>query len=99
MTAKLAVKVIPKAARDAIAGWMGDMLKVRVTAAPERGKANAAVLGLIADALRVPRGNVRLTAGATRERKLLEVDGLSDAEVRARLRECGNTGLARHGCP
>lgn len=99
MTAKLAVKVVPKAARDAVAGWMGDVLKVRVTAPPERGKANTAVLGMIADALRVPRGRVRLIAGGASERKLLEIDGLTDAEVRARLAEYGKTGLTRHGCP
>ncbi|MFL6652511.1 MAG: DUF167 domain-containing protein [Sulfurifustaceae bacterium] len=99
MTAKLAVKVIPKAARDGVAGWMSDVLKVRVTAAPERGKANTAVLGMIAAALRVPRDSVRLIAGAASERKLLEIDGLTDAELRARLGECGKTGLTRHGCP
>ncbi|MEK7839378.1 MAG: DUF167 domain-containing protein, partial [candidate division NC10 bacterium] len=52
---RLTVKVIPKSSRDSIAGWVGDALKVCVTAAPERGKANAAVEAVLADALGLAR--------------------------------------------
>ena len=81
----LRVKVAAGASRDAIAGWLGDALKVRVSAAPERGKANAAVEALIAGALRLPRGSVRVVAGETVPRKLVEIAGLTEAEVRERL--------------
>lgn len=82
---RLGIKVIPGASRDAIAGWLGDALKVRVTAPPERGKANAAVEKTVAGALGIPRKCVRIVAGATSAKKTLEIDGLSEAEVRARL--------------
>lgn len=83
--AKLLVKVVPKASRDELAGWVGDALKVRVSAAPERGKANAAVIAILAAALAVPAARVRLVAGTTSERKTVTVYGLSDAELRARV--------------
>lgn len=83
--AKLVVKVVPKASRDELAGWIGDALKVRVSAAPERGKANAAVVAIIAATLGVPAPRVRLVAGTASERKTIAVDGLSDGELRARV--------------
>ncbi len=82
---RLAVKVVPKASRDGIAGWLGDALKVCVTAPPERGKANAAVEQVVADALGVPRDRVRVIAGHTSPRKVVEIDGVEEADVRARL--------------
>jgi hypothetical protein len=82
---KLSVKAVPKSSRDRVAGWMGDTLKVCVTAAPERGKANAAVVGVLSDALGVPRAAVRIVAGKTSPRKTVEVDGLDEAEARRRL--------------
>ena len=85
-TVTLPIKVVPGARQDALVGWTGDALKMRVIAPAERGKANAAVLKLIAAALQVPRQHVRLVAGATAPRKLLQVDGLTDLELRARLR-------------
>ncbi|MFP6608142.1 MAG: DUF167 domain-containing protein, partial [Myxococcota bacterium] len=48
------VKVVPGSSRDAIAGWLGEALKVRVRAPAERGKANASVEKIVADALGVP---------------------------------------------
>ena len=72
---RLHLKVVPKASRDRVAGWVGDRLKVQVTAAPERGKANAAVIEVLAAALGVPRGRVRIVAGETSPLKTVEVDG------------------------
>jgi len=83
--ARLPVKVVPGASRDGLAGWLGDALKVRVTAAAERGRANAAVQEIVARALGVPAASVRLVAGAASARKILAIDGLSEAEVRRRL--------------
>ena len=48
---RLELKVVPKASRDRVVGWLGDRLKVQVRAAPERGKANAAVEALLAEIL------------------------------------------------
>ncbi len=82
---RVAVKVVPKASRDGVAGWLGDALKVCVTAPPERGKANAAVERVVADALGVPRDRVRVIAGHASPRKVVEIDGVEEADVRARL--------------
>jgi uncharacterized protein YggU (UPF0235/DUF167 family) len=82
---RLAVKVVPGAARDEIAGWLGDALKLRVCAAPERGRANAAVEALLARALELPLANVRIVAGETSQRKLVEITGLAPVELRERL--------------
>lgn len=82
---RLSVKVVPGASRDEIAGWLGDALKVRVAAPPEGGRANAAVQGLIAAALGLPASQVRLVAGAASPRKTVEVAGIEERELRARL--------------
>jgi uncharacterized protein YggU (UPF0235/DUF167 family) len=78
---------VPGSSRADIAGWLDDTLKVRVTAAAERGRANAAVEKIIADALGIEGRRVRIVAGRTSPRKIVEIDGLSEAEVRRRL--CG----------
>ena len=85
MFVRLSAKVVPGSSRDEIVGWLGDALKVRVTAPPERGKANAAVVALIAAALGVAEGGVRVVAGHTSARKTIEIDGLTEAQVRFRL--------------
>jgi len=82
---KLQIKVVPKSSRNGIAGWMGDTLKVWVTAPPERGKANVAVQAVLADALGVSRESIRLIAGLQSSRKVVEIDGLAAAEVHRRL--------------
>jgi uncharacterized protein YggU (UPF0235/DUF167 family) len=79
------VKVVPKSTRDEIAGWLDGVLKVRVRAAPEKGRANAAVEELLARELGVPRRNVRVVAGHTAPRKTVEVDGVDGGELAARL--------------
>lgn len=82
---KLAVKVVPGASRSGIAGWLGNALKVRVAAPPERGRANAAVEALVAGALGVPRSGVRVVTGGASPRKTLEIEGLCESEVHRRL--------------
>ena len=82
---KLCVKVVPKASRDEIVGWLGHDLKLAVTAPPVRGRANEAVEELLARALGVPRARVTVIAGASTARKTVEIEGLSFEEVRARI--------------
>ena len=82
---KLAVKVVPKSSRDGVSGWLGDALKVRVRAAAERGKANAAVERLIAHALDIPAASVLIVTGKTSPRKVVQINGLSESEVHKRL--------------
>jgi uncharacterized protein (TIGR00251 family) len=82
---QLEIKVVPGASRDGIAGWLGERLKIRVSAPAERGRANAAVEAILAEALGVAPGQVRVVAGTSSPRKRVEIAGLSEAEVRSRL--------------
>lgn len=87
---KLAVRLTPRGGRDVIEGLSEDeagrpLLKARVAAPPVEGEANAALTRLIAKALGLPRGAVRIASGETARIKLLEIDGLDEAEVRRRL--------------
>jgi len=82
---QFAVKVVPGASRDRIAGALGDALKVQVTAPPEGGKANAALCELLAQALGVNVRDVQVVAGATSPRKTVAVRNSTVAAVIARL--------------
>ncbi len=82
---RLALKVAPKASRTAVTGWAGEGLKLSVTAAPERGKANAAVIDLLAAALDLPKSVIRVVRGHASPQKWVEIGGLPDAEVLRRL--------------
>jgi uncharacterized protein YggU (UPF0235/DUF167 family) len=84
-TIQLKVKVVPGSSRNGIAGWLGDTLKVRVTAQPERGKANAAVEAAIAEALGISIKSARVIQGKTSPRKIVEILGLSESDVYRRL--------------
>lgn len=80
-----AVKVVPGASRTRIQGLHGDALKVQVAAPPEHGKANAAVLALLAEALGTTQNQVALVRGASSPRKTIAVRGLAAAWVVQRL--------------
>lgn len=82
---RIVVTVSPGASRDELVGRHGDGWKALVAAPPERGRANAAVLDLLAGALGVPRKRIRLVSGATSRRKVVEVEGLDLDEIRRRL--------------
>jgi uncharacterized protein len=79
---RFAVKVVPGARRERIAGWLGDALKVTVAAPPERGRANRAVTHLLERTLGVA---VRLVEGERSPRKVFEVADLDESQVRERL--------------
>jgi uncharacterized protein (TIGR00251 family) len=84
-TFRLTIKVVPGATRNEIVGWLGEALKIRVRAAPERGQANDALVRVLAEALAVPTRRVRVVAGRTSARKTVEIAGLGEEEVRKRL--------------
>ena len=81
----LHVKVVPGASRPALAGAYGDRLKIRVTAPAESGKANRAVLALLAEVLDVPRRDVQLLRGGSTPLKTLRVEGVGRAQAAVRL--------------
>lgn len=79
--ARLAIVVTPKSGRNEVVGWRGSELSVRVTAAPEGGKANAAVCKVIADSLGVPKSDVRVARGDTARHKIVEIAGVTGEDV------------------
>ncbi len=83
----LKIKVVPGSSRNHIAGWLGESLKIRVTAIPEKGKANDAVVPLLADTLRIPEQDVTLSSGASSPQKVIKISGLSHSEIKSRLSE------------
>jgi len=82
---RIEVVVTPGARRSEIVGRYGGGWKVRVAAAPERGRANEAVIELVARALDVSSSSLRVVAGRAGRRKTISVAGLSGAEIDARL--------------
>ena len=81
-----AVKVHPRAKKNAITGEVGDALKIALTAPPVEGRANQAVIELLAEVLRVPRGSVSIAAGQSSRNKVIRVSGVTAAMVGERLR-------------
>jgi uncharacterized protein (TIGR00251 family) len=83
--ATFAVKVHPRAKKNAITGEVGDALKLALNAPPVDGKANEACIDFFARLLKVPRSSVTITSGQTSRNKVIRVAGLSAEEVRRRL--------------
>ncbi len=83
-TATIEIQVRPKASRNRIVTQDGEV-KVYVTASPERGRANRAVVESMARKLEVPKHAVSLVSGERSRTKLLAVEGLSKAEIGRRL--------------
>ena len=83
--ALLPIRVQPRARRDEVVGWQGTTLRVRVTAPPTEGRANHAVIALLAEALGVPRSSIGLVSGAAGRDKLVRIGQHSLEEIRALL--------------
>jgi uncharacterized protein (TIGR00251 family) len=83
--ATFAIKVQPRASRNAIDGELGDALKIVLTTPPVDGRANEACVKFLAKLLKVPRSSVTIAAGETSRNKVIRVAGLSAAELRQRL--------------
>lgn len=83
--ATFAVKVHPRARRNAVMGSLGDALKLALSAPPVEGKANDACIQYLAEVLGVARAAIMIITGETSRQKLVRVAGLSADEVRRRL--------------
>jgi uncharacterized protein (TIGR00251 family) len=81
----LSVKVVPGSSRNRISGRYGDGIKVQVAAAPERGKANQAVIELLAEAFEIKPSQITLLSGQTQPRKTFRLDGIDPAKFSAKL--------------
>jgi uncharacterized protein YggU (UPF0235/DUF167 family) len=87
--ASLSIRVTPRSAKPGIGEWKLDpggrsFLELRVAAAPADGAANDQIIKLLAKALDVPKGSIRIVSGATSRLKRLEI-GMDEVEIRARL--------------
>jgi len=82
---RLRLRVSPGAGRDEFVGRYGEGWKVRVDAPPERGRANDAVLRLVAKRLGIARTAVTLVSGATGRDKVVELHGMTADEAAKRL--------------
>jgi uncharacterized protein (TIGR00251 family) len=85
VSSRLRVRVSPGARGNAIVGRHGDGWKVRVAAAPENGKANEAVLRLLAQRLALRRQDVELVSGHGSRDKIVALTGIDEAETERRL--------------
>ena len=81
----LQIRVRPRAGRNTIEIGDDGQVTVRVTAAPERGRANEAVVEILAKKLGVSKSSVTLVRGITSRDKVVRIDGVTDREVRGRL--------------
>jgi len=81
----LEVKAVPNAPRSEIQGWLGEALKVKVHAPPVEGRANEVLCDFLAETLGLPRRAVTVARGDTSRRKMVRIEGMDMAGVRARL--------------
>jgi uncharacterized protein len=85
VSTRLRLRVAPGAARAGVVGRHGEAWKVRVAAPPEAGRANDALVELLAETLSLPRGSVTLVSGHGARDKIVELAGVDPAEIDRRL--------------
>ena len=83
--ASFAVRVHPRAKKNAITGEVGDALKVSLTTPPVDGRANKACIEFFAKLLKVPRSSVTIASGQTGRNKVMRIAGVTAQQVRERL--------------
>jgi uncharacterized protein (TIGR00251 family) len=83
----LAVKVQPRAQKNAVTGVVGEALKLGLTAPPVEGRANEAVVEFVAKLFRIPRSSVTIASGLSSRNKVIRLTGVSRPAVEQRLME------------
>ena len=81
----LSVRVTPRAGHTAIEGVRDGVVHIRLAAAPGEGAANDALIDLLAKSLRIPKRSIRIVSGERSRNKIVEISGLTEDEVPARL--------------
>ncbi len=71
------VKVVPRSSKTAVAGLLGGMLKIKLAAAPEKGKANESLVEFLADVLGIKKNAISITSGLTSPVKTIQIAGIS----------------------
>jgi uncharacterized protein (TIGR00251 family) len=87
------VKAQPGAKKNAVLGERAGALRVAVTAAPERGKANEAVVEVLANSLRLPRARIGLLTGETSRDKRFLIEDITPDDLKTRLEVILGNGL------
>ena len=82
----ISIRVHPRSNRNVVEVSDDGTVRVRVTASPEKGNANNAVVKLLADRLRVPKSSIAIVRGHTARNKVVRVNGLEKSEITRRLR-------------
>ena len=85
--ATFAVRVHPRARKNAITGTLGDALKLSLTAPPAEGRANQACIEFLAEVLRLPRSSVTIAAGPASRNKVVRVAGITASALQLKLGE------------
>ncbi len=85
VSTRLTIRVQPKASRNDVI-VEGDAIRVYVTTAPEDGKANKAVVDLLAKRFKLPKRAIEIVSGERSRTKIVSIEGFSEAEALARLR-------------
>lgn len=78
---RVEIKAIPNAPRSEVVGWLGDALKIKIHAPALEGKANQELCEFLAGELGLHKRSVRLVQGDTSRKKLIEIDGLTRAQI------------------
>jgi hypothetical protein len=86
------VRVSPRSSRTCIWGQEGGVLKVKLTASPQKGEANKQCLKLLAKALGITRSNISIIEGEKSRSKWIEVKGLDESQLESRLAELLDDG-------
>ncbi len=82
----LTLRIVPNAKKTEVIGSYGDALKIKLHAPPVEGKANAALLEYLSEALKLPRNAITLLAGEKSRNKRVQIEGLSEPEILTQLR-------------
>ena len=81
----LSIRTQPGSSKNRIIGEYGGRLKLAVTAAPEKGKANKAVIELLADTLRINESSIQIISGESSRDKRLMIEGLTPEDIKSLL--------------
>ena len=81
----LVVKVNPNASKNSIEGWQGDVLRIRLQATPEKGKANEALIAFLSQVLGIQKSSIEILSGHASRIKRFKIEGLSLEQVIKKL--------------
>ncbi len=82
---EIRVKVVPGSSKNQMAGSLDGMLKVKIAAPPEKGKANKALISFMAKTLSVKKNDIEILSGKTNPVKMLRISGVNSAMIETLL--------------